>query len=208
MITIASVLKSGGDYNVSHVSALEASVKKHLSVEHSFVCLTDMDYSGNRIQLEHGWPGWWSKIELFKISGPVIYFDLDTIIINNFDNVVENALASKFCILRDVYIGRKDPYSMQSSVMSWNGDMKKLYDTFAQSPDRYMKSHRGDQDYIYSELGKSGTMYFQDVLPNTIVSYKAHVKGKTILPETKIVIFHGLPRPWQQTQIPYDNIKK
>ena len=208
MITIASVLRSGGDYNASHVAILEASVKKHLSVEHSFVCLSDVECGVERIPLTDGWSGWWSKLELFKIPGPVIYFDLDTIIINNLDSIVEKMLAPEFCILRDVFIGKKDPHSMQSSVMSWRGDMSELYKTFLESPEKYIKLYKGDQDFIYAQLGKTRAAYYQDILPNNIMSYKAHLRGKPTPPETKIVIFHGLPRPWQQTQIPYDNIKK
>ena len=48
---IACVLKSGGDF---------------LPAE-EFICLTDLDLDCQTLALDHDWPGWWSKIELFRL---------------------------------------------------------------------------------------------------------------------------------------------
>ncbi len=41
-------------------------VQDNLKLHHRFVCLSDVDVPCERIFLKHGWPGWWSKVELFS----------------------------------------------------------------------------------------------------------------------------------------------
>ena len=66
MITILCVLKSGGVYDIEWVRKLRDGVSRNLSQEHRFVCLSDVPVPCRRIPIEHHWPGWWSKIEMFK----------------------------------------------------------------------------------------------------------------------------------------------
>jgi len=209
MITIATVLKCGGDYTTYHVEVLKRSIGIHINCEFKFVCLTDV-YSCNfeKIKLVENWPTWWSKMELFKLKGPLIYFDLDTIIVGSLGPIVDVAKNHKFSILRDAFQGKKNPNAMQSSVMAWNGDMTYLYEKFKKNDKHIIKSLHGDQSYISREIDPKTVTFFQDVLPETLLSYKADINGKSIPKNTSIVFFHGLPRPWQQNKIPYDNIKK
>ena len=58
MAIIATVLKSGGEFQPKHVSAIADSVGQ-------VVCFTDMTVDDSRvttIPLIHGWKGWWSKM--------------------------------------------------------------------------------------------------------------------------------------------------
>jgi len=86
MLTVACVLRSGGKFDSEYVRKLRDGVLRFANVPHRFVCLSDVDVPCERIPLEHNWPGWWSKIELFRpgvIKAPMLYLDLDTIVIGS-----------------------------------------------------------------------------------------------------------------------------
>jgi len=212
MITIACVLKSGGDYDTDYVCRLQEGVAAYLSVPHRFVCLSDVDVPCERIPLVHGWPGWWAKMELFKLPGPLLYFDLDTIIVASIDQLAARVIAppyNHFVMLRDFY--RQD---RSSGILGWSGDVSEIFDefegnyaakaTFERKPKAtYMivdgRQFRGDQEWLQvylksMEVWLSVTMA-QDVMPG-IYSYKVDIKKMKGLPQdAKIICFHGRPRP-------------
>lgn len=194
--TVCCVLKGGGEYAPTHVYALWEMVKKHLP-SCSFVCFADQELICDTIPLNHRWPGWWSKMEIFQLRGPVLYFDLDTILIDNCDDILKAAKGHPFVILRDVYRGRNNPLAMQSSVMYWEGDQRWIYEAYKEEQ---LLLPGGDQEYLESTL--PAVTYWQDIT-NGIISYKAHYLQSGLQPENKVVIFHGKPRPWQQNDLPY-----
>lgn len=193
MITIACVLRSGGGvYNTAYVEKLRDGVARNLKAPHRFVCLSDVDVPCERIALEHNWPGWWSKIELFKLPGPVLYFDLDTIITGDLGEIA--ACRDRFIILRNFY----SKNHVGSGMMAWQDDVRRVYDRFDA---RVMGRCAGDQEFIGEMI--QGVIW-QDLLPGQIVSYKAHVRkaikrtetGTGEIPEgARVVCFHGAPRP-------------
>jgi hypothetical protein len=204
-VTFFTVLKSGGEYNASHVLSLKNGIEKNTKVPISFICLSDTSIDGVKtIPLTDDLKGWWSKLELFKQSGPAIYFDLDTIIVGDLTPLIEVARNNHFCILRDIYLGEKSPMSMGSGVMTWNSNMKRLYNVFKNAPEKHMSLFRGDQNFIQHVIDKSTVKFFQDIMPGFFSSFKAHVRGKGIPTGTGVIVFHGPPRPWEQTEIPYN----
>lgn len=196
MITVICVLKSGGVYHADWVSKLQSGVAQNLSQPHRFVCLSDVDVPCERIPLEHGWAGWWSKIELFKpgiIFGPTLYLDLDTIItgpLEPFTNLVYD-----FAMLENF-----NENEMVGSGVMWFKDKAPgiVYERFVESPERIMGyynnvklgSYRGDQAFIWDTLGRQ----VDKISSPALKSYKKHCIGG--LPDgTSIVCFHGRPRP-------------
>lgn len=196
---VLCVLKSGGDFTPDHVYALEDMVARHLTIDYKFRCLSDLDLDCDTIPLDHDWPGWWAKIELFRQLGPVLYFDLDTIIHGNIDEIVSKAVGKNFVILRDAYRGKLDETAMQSSIMFWQGDHSYLYRKFHKFP---FNIPGGDQVFIENNVQGEVT-YWQD-LTDGIKSYKADLLPKQSVDESdRIIFFHGRPRPWQQEMVPY-----
>lgn len=193
---MACVLKTGGEYNRGHVEALQSMVDGY-----PFICLSDDPTVPGYVPLKHGWPGWWSKLELFTLPGPVLFFDLDTIVLDDLSEFEPVVLENEFLILRDVYRGATKQSAMQSSIMAWNGDMSYVYNKFLLNPQAWMKELRGDQDFL--EITAIRAKYWQDVLPGALVSYKANVMGKSVPKDAKVVFFHGQPRPWQQNEVSY-----
>jgi hypothetical protein len=197
MFDVICVLKSGGIYNAEWVRKLRDGVARNLSIPHRFRCLSDVDVPCERIPLEHDWKAWWSKIELFRpgvITGPTIYFDLDTVITGSLDGI--ETLPYDFAALRNFHV----PEMIGSGVMWFRDVPHWVYERFSAHPDDFMLYHEifrdgpylGDQAFIWDSLDRD-----VDKLTDSftrIRSYKYHCKAG--LPEgTSVVCFHGEPRP-------------
>lgn len=210
MITVACVLRSGGVYTAEWVRKLRDGVARHLTIEHRFVCLSDVSVPCERIPLigqdqgasgraSNGWivhPRWWSKLELFRpglFDGPVLYFDLDTLIVGSLDAIASHD--HTFTGLSDFNSGR-----FGSGAMAWNGDYSHLWTTF--EPGRHIfqydqieprKGRVGDQAYIEDMLGRKYDA-FQALFPGAFVSYKVD-RCHAAPPEgASVVCFHGSPK--------------
>lgn len=202
MLTVLTVLRSGGGYTSEWVDKLKRGVGRGLTIPHRFVCLSDVDVNCERIRLKHDWPGWWSKIEMFRpevIIGPTLYLDLDTVITGQLDEIA--TLEYPFAMLRNFH----QPDFVGSGVM-WFKDAEsvphKVYEKFARMPDAYIAhhdrvkvgSHLGDQAFIFDTLHSMGKEipHIQDQF-HGIMSYKYHCRTY-LPPDTSIVCFHGPPR--------------
>ncbi len=179
MITVACVLKSGGDYDAEYVKRLKDGVDKHLS-GHQFVCLSDVEVPCERITLDRGLPGWWSKVEVFRLTGKVLYLDLDTVVCGDISEIAN--YDHSFTMLSDFY----KPERPASGIMAWNGDYSFMNDEY--DPQKQYPGH-GDQGYIASKVTPDR---FQDLFPGQVTSRKAkHTRTRN----ERIVCFHGRPRP-------------
>lgn len=186
---VACVLRQGPEFGAEHVARLADSILRHNDVD--IVCLTDTDihYSGvKEIQLEHSWPSWWAKLELFKhCTGPTLYLDLDTVVVGKLPEI-----GKRFTMLADVY--RQGDFG--SGVMSWQESPVHLYDQFKANPNAHIakyvtRKNWGDQGFIRDHLG-----FIPDVFGDEYKSYKVWCRKK-VPKGTKVVYFHGKPRPWQ-----------
>lgn len=191
MLTVACVLKSGGIYDPSWVAKLKAAVRQHLSEPHDFVCLSDVDVSCDRIPLEHDWPGWWAKMEVYRLKGPVIFFDLDTLPIGDLSDLAAHAAKKGFSALQDFY----RPHGIGSGVMTWSAaaDMTNVYETFRDDAAAIMKQigSRGDQGVLEEMNVPAWRLQFS--LGRQIVSYKVHCQ-QGIPPGARVVCLHGVPK--------------
>lgn len=174
---VCCVLRSGGCYTPEYAERLKEGVNKNLS-GHEFVCFSDVDVP-DRIPLETDWPGWWAKLEIFRLTGKVLYLDLDTVIKGDLSEIA--SYPHRFTMLSDFYTGKP-----ASGVMAWDGDYSFLMNDY-----RHGQSYpgHGDQGYIGSKVEPER---FQDLFPRQVTSRK--VKN-TRNPNERIVCFHGKPRP-------------
>jgi hypothetical protein len=154
-------------------------------------------------------------MEIFKISPPALYFDLDTIIKKDLNGIIEKLSNTKFSCLRDIQYGstHANPYrnSMNSTAMFWSCDMTSLYKKFEFSAEENMRIFKrgGDQSYISKNIPLKYVTFIQDILPDEFKSYKGdYLKNPQCLDKASVIYFHGKPRPWEQNKIPYDNIQK
>lgn len=195
LLTIACVLKTGGVYNREYVARLVDGIRNNLDMpgrDYRIVCMTDDPFAVQGIchpvPLIRNWPGWWSKIELFRKPGRYLYFDLDTVIQGDI-----TALAMgrhRFAMLRDFL----KPELSASGVMAWDGDYTGLF--FDYHMGLAGRLPRGDGQYISQSVNHE---HLQDLYPGMFASYKKD--RDEIKRKAAVVCFHGKPRPhdvdWQ-----------
>lgn len=223
MLQILCVLKTGGDYDLSYVLRLKEAVRQHIgNVAYSFRCLSDDENVGHvcyRVPLKHYWPGWWSKVELFRDGipkGPAIYFDLDTVIVGDLGPIVDFALFSNipFSMLRGFNANLGD--NPASGIMVAGSELgfsyySKVYEDFVLDPDRAVQNTKedarqrfshyrraggqmGDQGWISTTIGYDRIPKLQDYLPEDFICGKKHVKAGEIPKTASIVAWSGKPR--------------
>lgn len=201
---VFTVLRTGGDYKASHVERLYRRVKALCGDRVRFFCLSDVPVPGEHIPLKYDWPGWYAKMEICRpdIPGDMLYFDLDTVLYDNIDDILS---VGRTTVLRDFYWNRfedKNYDSVGSGLMYLTPqDRAQVWDYWMSGPDRCQQEagHVGDQHVFEAVIGKTAARW-QDVLPGQVVSYKADIKHKHLHspPEgARIVCFHGKPRPWR-----------
>lgn len=226
MNTVACVLKSGvfkpwdyKDYTVSygpeHVRWLRDQFAAKVTLPHQFVCLSDIEVPGvHTIPLRDNLPGWWSKMELFREFQRAFYVDLDVVLMGD----ISPYMFGHFKFAMSANMTRR--HGVNSSVMSWEGDHRFLYERFIANKDEVMKTFNktarwGDQDFIketYTAV-RGPLPKFQHKFPELIVSYKYDImsKGQRVKPgardrvplrgewqqKPRVVVFHGSPKPHQ-----------
>lgn len=206
---IAAVLRSGKEYNASHVTALVDGVKRNGGGDVPFVLLTDDLSAGTAsgadvtIRLAYDWRGWWSKMALFDPAldglGDILYFDLDTVIVGDLSEILAH---SSLTLLRDFYRVR----GLGSGLMRLPVASRRcVWEAWSRHPQYWMSTLRGDQDFL--ERHYLGADRWQDVLPGQVLSYKVHIQPwlnvtiprtrERVVPEgARVVCYHGRPRPW------------
>jgi hypothetical protein len=196
---IVTVLRTSDSYKKEYVELIYNQCKKFIS-HLEFICISDDIKVPGYVKMEHDWPKWWPKMEIFKIRGPVLYLDLDTVIIKNIDSILEEAQKHEFIAIRDFYKEKdKLKRTLQSAIIFWKNDLSYLYEEFKKNPNKHMKECNnekwwGDQGFIEKHI-KTDPVYWQDIVPDKIVSWKLHCKDG-IPKNASIIAFHGKPKPW------------
>lgn len=194
-LTVACVLRSGGQYDESHVEGLARQVAHYMPAAH-FVCLSDASVSCDRVPLVSDWPGWFAKIELFEaFKGRTLYLDLDTVLVAD----PTSMLTGEFQMCRNW----RHPHLMTSAVMAWDGDYSHITRAFAEVSDQVMRDYVtleqwGDQAFIAEQAGE-----VKAFVPGDVVSYRLQMldrKQRERMTEppagAKIVAFNCNCLPW------------
>jgi alpha-N-acetylglucosamine transferase len=145
-------------YSPIWIERLQHMVEKNLSIPHRFVCLSNTEVPCERISLKQNWPGWWSKVELFRpnlFEDRVLYLDLDLLVLNDLESFVN--YPSEFSIIHTSsgkrgVIPRKDGLEIKkynSSIMVFNvGVGQDLYIDLLGVNKNMLTTLRSDQDWI------------------------------------------------------------
>jgi len=196
MLNICCV-KYGTKYGPEYVNILFDMVRRNLKegVEGRFICFTDdptgLDEGIETKPLPSFLSSWWTKLYLFSEEAfpkddRVIYFDLDVVITGWLDDLV--TYQGDFAILKEFY----DVEGWQSSIMAWRAGAKTHIWT------RWLEEGKpepagGDQDWIEDSAGEADML--QDLYPGAFLSYKVHCLLNHPPLGTKVVVFHGEPKP-------------
>ncbi len=175
----------GKKYNRDFDEKLRDSVAEHLTLEHTFTCVTDKPEKDYDKAVTHPeLRGVFHKLSLFQFTGNCLFFDLDILINENID-----FLASEFDGLTLV---NSSPWKQQSlkeplkfritqntlvnsSIMRWT-DETKVFEKFMKHRDLYVRLYSGIDRFIYNENIKY--KYFTG---DAISSWQEGVKQNTIV---------------------------
>jgi hypothetical protein len=216
-LVVASVLKTGGIYDESYVNRLASAVSRHLNMDYRFVCLTDstegnidLNLVDEVIPLEYGLPGWWSKLELFRpeILGDaqVLYFDLDTLIVNPIDDFAN--YGGDFLALRDF----NTLLNMGSGVLSWQSlKGHHIFYKFMReliAGDISLQQFIGGDQQAIEHFLELDVQWVQDVFPNKMAAFKydcynSETHSVTLPDKSSVVCFHSKPK---MADLEYDPI--
>jgi hypothetical protein len=202
-IPVVTVFKSGGEFNEGHVEWLQRQVG------HPILCLTDSKQPMNdviSIPLKHNWPGWWSKMEMFRDElclGNFLYTDLDTVFIDGIPSAFQNLTETH--VLSDMY-----GHSWIGSGLMFlhHNTRPPIWSAFISNPERAMRESGAGGDQIFINEFLNSAKIFQKVFPGLIISYKADVLKNRFhkptngdLSTAQVVCFHGQPRPWDVNEL-------
>jgi ADP-heptose:LPS heptosyltransferase/SAM-dependent methyltransferase len=200
--TVVCVLKSGGDFDESYVVRMRNMLERNLTVPFKFVCFTDLHKIDgcNTVKLVSDVPGWWPKVEVFRSdnidSQRVVYFDLDTVILDNIDDLLD--LDGDFYGLTPWNRANRRKGYFASGIMAWrNGIADCIWSRFTK---KVPQDYHGDQAYMSNILARNHIEYesIQSVVPG-IYSYKRECRNG--LPAgARIICFHGRPRLHEMTE--------
>jgi len=197
-------------------------LKKHLSYDIRLHVYTEKDRPVPATMIKHeledfGIAGprraWWYKMQLFNVehhAGPLLYFDLDTVIVDNIDWICQQPL-NYFWAVRDFkYLWRESDYKVNSSIMWWNTQkFDGVWQAFKrQDLKKILIKYHGDQDYINDAIGSADRRFFDTVRVKSWrwqcldggfnfrrKCYQTPGTGTAIDQRTSVLIFHGNPKP-------------
>ena len=212
----------GQMYSWNYVERLHNMLVRHITPGVRLHVYTESNRGIPDTMIKHALPdwsiggpkkSWWYKLQVFNPEhhqGPLLYFDLDTVITQNIDWIWQLNL-QHFWTVRDFkYLWRPASYNINTSVM-WFNTMRFAHvyrDFVSNDMDQIMRRHHGDQDYV-SEVITQEQRRFLDT--ERVKSwrwqaldggynfnhrrYHSPGTGTQITDKTSLLIFHGKPKP-------------
>lgn len=204
MVTVMC-LKFGDKFNADYVNNLYAGVKRNSTVPFTFKCYTENARGIHEDVVIENLPdlklhGWWWKLFLFSQeannSDTNIFIDLDTLVVNNLDEILMYDPEDSLVVLRDVGVVLEPELrnNFGSGFMIWKGlSQTQIWSEFIDNADMIMKSYSGgDQQWI--QAATDNFRFLQDIFPKAFRSFKweCHSGPKE---GTRVICFHGKPLP-------------
>lgn len=195
--------KWGNKFGPEYVNKLYSSILRNTNIPIQFTCFTE-DPVGLKCATRPflvDLPYWWYIIGLFNqahgFEDRVIYFDLDTVIVKNIDNIL--SIDRPFIALRDYY----RPNGLQTAYISWVPEYghfiwEKLEREFGKNYQKLLNYSGGTNRFLELAVGIGENVpRLQDIVYNQCHSYKVHIKcnNDKLLDSSKVIFFHGKPMP-------------
>lgn len=210
------MVRVGSKYPIGYVEILSDMLARNLSERADIVpwCITDDPASLppdiEPIAHDPRYPGWWAKLQLFSPEMPwaegdrIAYFDLDVAITGRLEDLIQHkGIAKDF-----------GWPGFNSSVMVWDhGEHRQIWDDFSldliDKPSEALKdllpaghANGGDQEWITQAAPQ-----FPLLPVEWCVSYKWQAQDWPPS-DSKVVLFHGDPKPHTITEGWVPNIWK
>lgn len=217
----------GDAYDWQYVENLRHMIQKNTVYRVNFHVLTEAHRAVPDSMIKHNlveWPGisgpkksWWYKMQLFapgQFSSPTTYFDLDMVVIDKIDWLFEYNSDYFWTLLDFKYLWKSSWRGINSSIMRWNpNNTAYIWDEFdAQDINKLIKTYHGDQDYLSQIINKAELRYIDKSLVHSwrwqifdggldirTRKYQRPGAGAVLHPTTKLIVFHGQPKPHDVT---------
>ena len=177
-------VKWGTKYSSEDVNTLYNNLKKY-NDKHTYYCYTD-NSEGLDKHIDVIWipssprlKKWWNKLRMFAqefpLEGKCMFFDIDTVVMNNPFKVLDQIDFDKLTILdchwkSDPIYDRTTNYDVRiaSGVITWTaGNHTEMWESFFANKDYFLRKYKGIDRYIVHEK------YSYETFPHTYIqSYK------------------------------------
>lgn len=209
-------MKWGTLYSAEYVNVLFRACQAHITGEFRFVCLTDeaadllpgievFPIPDIGLDTWHYFNGAWPKVgvfdhHLYDLQGRVLFIDLDSVVCGSLDEMFDRP-GALVAINSQPWSQKPGGPRTMSSVFAFDvGTLGFVVDRLKASRDSLVKQYHIEQDYLHGVVDTIA--YWPD---EWIISFKYHLRRPLIidrflepkvpLPGTKILAFHGRPRP-------------
>ena len=188
-----------GNLGPFYAFMLHESLKKNITIPFDFNCFTD---STNRLSIptiEFTPKFKWNlnKFEVFDpkygLQGKVLILDLDLLILKNIDDIVN--FSEEFITCEGAYCSNKAGGSIVGTTIDYG--YRYIWKPLIDSPNKVTLMTGGSERMFY-RLYLNNIKFFQDKYPG-IYSYKKDVKDDQMPKDTRILRWHGDPRPHKTT---------
>lgn len=214
----------GQTYSWIYVEKLYNMLSRHISPGIRFHVYTESQRSVPAHMIKHelqdfGQLGprraWWYKMQMFNPAyhrGPLLYLDLDTVIVDNLDWLWNLPLQYFWTVKDFKQLWKPTYHGINSSIMWWDTQkFEKIWTEFSsKSLTDVMRRYPGDQDYLTAHIPESDCRFFDQT---RIQSWRWQCKdggydfrsrchltpgtGTSYPKKTSILVFHGKPKPDQ-----------
>jgi hypothetical protein len=201
---IVACVRTGGVYDFEYVIKLRNMVARHMRGAYAFACLTDQAERCEGAQFidiaAMGLGGWWGKMALFEEAwrgqSQIIYFDLDTVILNDITPLT--GVVDEFAILTSPVRAHGNvsyPCKYNSSCMViGDGRCGFVWRQFDRVRDKVIAEHAtyGDQKAIETLYGSDAAI-LQSLMPKGFFeNYRTLTMHKS---KASVVNFGGSHKP-------------
>ena len=132
----------GDKFTNWHVRNLKHMIDTYSGLKYDEFVVVSSDLYGN----------WYNKLQMYDIyrDGENLYFDLDVII---YDKLGTQIIRKDFTLLDDTWWREPAHTPLNSSIVSWTGDVSHIWKKFKSNDEYYLKKYnKGSDEFYYKEI--------------------------------------------------------
>ena len=121
------------------------------NLKHMIDTYSGLKYDSFEVITEDLYGNWYNKLQMYDKfrDGENLYFDLDMVITGELPNLIRK----EFTLLEDTWWREEAHTPLNSSIVSWTGDVSHIWDKFKANDTYYLeKYNKGSDEFYYREV--------------------------------------------------------
>jgi len=121
------------------------------NLKHMIDTYSGLKYDSFEVITEDLYGNWYNKLQMYDKfrDGENLYFDLDMVITGELPNLIRK----EFTLLEDTWWREEAHTPLNSSIVSWTGDVSHIWDKFKANDTYYLeKYNKGSDEFYYREI--------------------------------------------------------